>query len=256
MLTALAALVGLLVGVLTTHLAEAVMAERRLARPACPYCAESAPPGQWSTTVALLTGQWRCRACGQGLRWPRLAGELFVAVTWGLFVALYGLTPRIAFALVSMLPLAMIMVTDLEVRRVPNRIILPAIGVLAVLSALWGPAMPTLKTWSWWVGPLGGLTGFLTMRILIFVGVAIFGEGALGEGDMTLATYVGLVVGFPWIVEALVLTFIFGAVGAAAVLLSRRGGLRTAIPYGPFIILGCAVTQLWGLAIVTWYFNL
>ncbi len=252
----LVALVGLIVGVLTTHLAEALMTRRPLSRPRCAYCTAPSPPDQWSTAFAVVAGQWQCHACGAGLRWPRLAGELFVAVTWGLFVAIYGLHPRVIYALLTMLPLAMIMVTDLETRTIPNRIILPAIGVMAIAGALWGPAMPAIGRERWWIALAGGLIGFVILQVLVYVGTTLLGDGALGEGDITLATYVGLVVGFPWILEALVLTFLFGGVGATLVLLTRRGGWRTAIPYGPFIILGCAVTQLWGLAIVTWYFNL
>ena len=246
-------LLGLLAGITASHLAEALMTGRRPAKPACPYCSAPYSPIQWSATLALLTGKRRCGQCNKPFRWPRLAGELFTALTWGLLVGMQGLDGRIVFSMLAVIPLTMILVTDLEVKRVPNVIILPSIGAMLVLSAIFGPAMPTFSTWAWWYGPAGALLAFVVLRVLVWLGVAVFGPGALGEGDITLATYTGAVVGFPLIIVALVLTILFGGVGAFGVLVAKRGSLRTAIPYGPYIILGCAVTMLWGPQILDWY---
>jgi leader peptidase (prepilin peptidase)/N-methyltransferase len=249
----LCAALGFVVGAVAVHGAEALMAGRSELRARCPYCETPYLPRQWSATVALLSGSGRCRQCAAWFRVPRLLGELFVAVNWGLLVGRYGLRPRVGFAMLAVLPLAMILVTDLETKRVPNVIILPAIAVMLVLGGLFGPALPTLTLWRWWDAPLGGLVGFGVLRLLVSVGVALFGEGAMGEGDITLATYVGLVVGFPIVVAALILGFLFGGVGALLVLLTGQGSMKTAIPYGPFIILGCSVALLWGPDIVHWF---
>lgn len=246
-------LIGLVAGTAVVHLAEAALAKRRVSVPHCPFCAASLSPPQWNATLSLVTGQGRCRSCGHSLRVPRLLGELFIALGWGLVAARFGLTPRALLAMVAMIPQAMILVTDLEVKLVPNRIMLPAIAVILVAGTAFGPALPAAQTWSWWQTLAGAAIGFAVFRVLVWVGVAIFGEGALGEGDITLAAYCGAVVGFPLVFESLVLAFTLGGVGALLVLLSQRGKFGTAIPYGPFIILGCALTQIWGLEILTWF---
>ncbi len=243
---------GLLIGTLVTHLAEAVLGRRRLARPMCPYCTAPYSPLQWSATLALLTGQRRCQQCQKTFRWPRLIGELLVAVVWGVLVWRYGLSWRVGYGMLGLLPLAMIMVTDLEAKRVPNVITLPSIAVMLVLGTLFGPALPNLQGWGWKMTPLGALTAFAALRLLVWLGVAVFGEGALGEGDITLATYVGAMVGFPLVLEALLLAFLLGGVGAAVVLVSRRGSLQTAIPYGPYIILGGALTLIYSVEMLGW----
>lgn len=244
---------GLVVGALLSHIAEAVAAHRPLARPKCPYCQAQYAPLQWSATLSLVTGRGRCGQCRKRSRLPRLIGEVFTALTWGLLVWGNGLDTRVVFAMVAVLPLTMIMVTDLEVKRVPNLIILPAIGAILVIGTLFGPALPMLKTWVWWYALVGAAVAFLVLRLFVSFGVAVFGPGAMGEGDITLATYTGAVVGFPLIIIALLLTVIFGGIGAFGVLVARRGSLKTAIPYGPFIILGCAVTMLWGPVILQWF---
>lgn len=249
------AILGLLAGIVASHVAEAVMAGRRPAKPQCPYCETPYPPLQWSATLALVTGKGRCGQCGAVLRWPRVAGEVFTALTWGLLAGLNGVNARVLFSMAATLPLTMILVTDLEAKRVPNAIILPAIGAIAVLSAAFGPALPTLSSWAWWYGPAGGLLALVILRILVTLGVIVFGPGALGEGDITLATYAGAVVGFPLIIITLLLTITFGGIGALGVLVTRRGSLKTAIPYGPYIILGCAATLLWGPEILHWFLS-
>jgi leader peptidase (prepilin peptidase)/N-methyltransferase len=186
---------------------------------------------------------------------PRLLGELFVAVSWGLIAWRFGLRPRSLFAMAALIPQAMILVTDLEVKLVPNRIMLPAIAAMLVLGTAFGPALPAVQGWRWWQTLAGAGIGFAVFRLLVWIGVAIFGEGALGEGDITLAAYCGAVVGFPLVFESLVLAFVLGGVGAFLVILTRRGKFGTAIPYGPYIILGCAAAQIWGAEILAWFLS-
>lgn len=250
-----AVVAALIMGAGAVLAAEQIMAQRPLGRPACPHCQAPYPPSQWSALFALLSGRRTCRACGKGLRWQRLAGELALAGTWGVLAARYGFSGRALLAMLAGIPLVMVLVTDLETRLIPNRIILPAIAVLSPLGALFGPAVPGLASWQWWQSALGGLIGFGVFWILVVLGSLVFGEGALGGGDIKLAAFIGLAVGFPLIIEALVLTFIFGFVGALLLLLSRRGSLRSYFPYGPFLVLGAIVTMLWGMEIVAWYFR-
>ena len=248
-------LLGVLVGAFAAHAAETIMARRTLTAPVCPYCRAPYHVWQWSAVLSWLSGQHTCHDCGKPVRWTRLAGELFLALTWGMLAARYSLSWRVCMAMVAAVPLSMVLVTDLEARLIPNRIMLPALALMLVTGTLAGPAVPGLDVFLWWHALLGGLVGFLVFWLLGVVGVALLGEGALGAGDVKLAAYVGAVVGFPLVVEALVLTFLLGGVGAGLVLLSKRGALRMAIPYGPFLVLGGAVVMLYGLEIARWFFG-
>lgn len=250
----LAALLGWLVGAFAAHAAEAIMKRQPLKRPVCPYC--EAPYGalQWSALLALLTGQRRCRQCAKPFRTPRLLGELFLAICWGVLAARYGFSWRVLVGMLALIPLEMVLVTDMEVKLVPNLIMLPSIAVMLVVGTLLGPAIPAPRAWTWLTALEGAGLAFVLMRLLVWLGVATFGEGALGEGDITLATYIGAMLGFPLILEALLLAFVLGGVGAVAVLLTRRGGLNTAIAYGPYLILGGALTLIYAREIVSLIF--
>lgn len=253
MLVVITVVAGIVVGAVSALLAEALMAHRRMEEPACPYC--QAPYGrfQWSATVAFLMARIHCRECGKPFRLPRLVGELLLAATWGLLAARYGFTPRALVAMLAAIPLQMVTVTDLEAKLIPNRILLPAALAMAAVGVLYGPAVPGIAGWTWSNGLVGGLIGFGVFGVLGMIGVALLGEGALGAGDVKLAAYIGLVVGYPWAVAALILAMLFGGVGGFLVLLVRRGSLKTAIPYGPFLVLGALATMIWGVDIVRWF---
>ncbi len=246
-------LLGLLVGSVAVHVAEAIMTHRRMTLPVCPHCTNPAPWSQWSATLAYVSGRAHCPHCGAKVRSARLAGELLLAATWGLLIWRFGLSPRVMLTMVTTIPLAMLMVTDLETRRIPNLITFPATGAMLLLGTFIGTAFPTLYHWHRWDVWEGAAVGFLIMRLLVSLGVAVFGPGAMGEGDITLATYLGAMLGFPMILEALVLGFLLGGVGAAGYLLTKRGAINSAIPYGPYIILGGIITLLWGTHILVWF---
>ncbi len=252
----LAILIGLLgwpVGVLAIQAAEALQARRALHVPTCPYCDTVYPPLRWSAWIALATGNWRCAACNRPRRAAHLVGEAGVALAWGLLVAQHDLSARTLLALLGTLPLVMVTVTDLETRLIPNLIILPALGGMLLLGMLFGPAAPALGGGLWWYGPLGALLGFLAFWILAFVGTRLFGEGALGMGDVKLAAYVGALVGYPLIIEALILTFFLGGLGGVVVLIGKRGNLRSTMPYGPYLALAGWLVMAYGVEIFRWY---
>ena len=135
--------------------------------------------------------------------------------------------------------------TDFERKLILNVVMFPAI-ILAIVASL---LMPGILLWN---ALAGGAIGFLTFFLLVVIGKIVFGSGALGEGDITLATFIGLITGFPLVIEALVLTTLIGAGISLILLITRVRSLRDPIPYGPFLVAGGMVALLWGYSIAGW----
>ena len=70
------------------------------------------------------------------------------------------------------------------------------------------------------------------------------GRGASGAGDVKLAAFIGVVVGFPQGLWALALGILAGGAGALFVLITRRSGSESYIPYAPFLCLGAMLVLL------------
>jgi leader peptidase (prepilin peptidase)/N-methyltransferase len=241
-MTILLVCLGFLVGGLVNQLGSDLPARRGLTRPHCPYCGRDRPWWQWLSLPAYLIWRIKCPYCGASISIRHPLVEIGLALAYGYLWIVLGPSVRLVFYLIYGAIFALILVTDIERKLILNVVTLPSILLAIVASFL----MPGI---TWWNSFLGGAIGFFTFFILVVIGRLIFGSGALGEGDITLATFIGLITGYPLIIEVLVLTTLVGAGISFVLLITRVRTLRDYIPYGPFLIIGAAITLLWGYSI-------
>lgn len=122
--------------------------------------------------------------------------------------------------------------TDLEQRRLPHVVLDPLI-VLAVLFVPFNPA----------VDPLDALIGAVA-AVAFLGGVALVVRGGLALGDLYLVTPIGLMLGWPVIFVALFVAAFLAAGASLALLAARRVGMRSYIPFGPFLVAGAVLALL------------
>lgn len=141
----------------------------------------------------------------------------------------FGPTAQAIGAVFILSIVALVTVVDLEQRRIPNRIVLPATAVVLVVQIALDPAKaPTLIVFSLAAGL------FFYLPMLIF-------RGGMGMGDVKLAVFLGAALA-----EVVVLAIaiaVLAAFVAALVVLFRNGaaGRKSAMAFAPFLALGAAV---------------
>jgi leader peptidase (prepilin peptidase)/N-methyltransferase len=172
--------------------------------------------------------------------------ELGLAAAYGYLGIVFDPSVRLVLYLIYTAVLALILITDIERRLILNVVTYPSI-VFAIVAGFFTPGL------SWWSALAGGAIGFIFFFVAAVVGNAVFGSGALGGGDVKLAAFVGLITGFPLVIEALVLAILLGAAVSLILLVTRVRSLRDPIPYGPFLVGGAVVTLLWGYPIAEWF---
>lgn len=151
-----------------------------------------------------------------------------LAAGWGAALPAFG-----ALALL-MVPLAVI---DIRTHRLPDRLTGAAalsVGTLLGLAAAGAPSLADTGR-----ALLGGGAVFAALGLL-----RLAAAGGLGFGDVKLGGVLGLALGWQgWgaVVAGLVAGFVFGAAAALALMAGRQATLRTAIPFGPSLILGTLV---------------
>jgi len=241
-------LLGLLVGGLVNQLGSDLPARRGLTRPHCPYCGQERPTWQWLALPAYLIGRAGCPSCGAQISMRHPLIEIGLGVIYGYMWIRVGPSTRLVLYLIYSAIFAIVFITDMERRLILNAVMYPAI-VLATVAGFLTPGM------TWWSALAGGAIGFAFFLGAALVGQALFGSGAMGGGDVKLAAFVGLVTGFPLVIEALVLTILIGATVSLVLLITRVRSLGDPIPYGPFLIAGGMVTLLWGYRIVWWFLS-
>ena len=158
---------------------------------------------------------------------------LFAALAWR-----FGATLQLALTALYTAVFLFVLITDLEHRSIFTVVLFPAI----VFAALASP----FSQLGWKYSLLGGgIALTLTLGMYFFAqayararGLNIAG-GAFGRGDVWLAVFMGIVVGFPAIFPAILYTILLGGVGAFGSLVyhrltERRLTLTAVMPYGPF----------------------
>lgn len=106
---------------------------------------------------------------------------------------------------------------------------------------------------------VGGLAfGFGLLWLVRWLGSKAFKREAMGMGDVFLMGAVGALFGPVAVLVTLVVSSIVGSVvGLTMIALSRtRLGGFAAIPFGPYICIGCLVWMFWGPSLVGWYLML
>jgi prepilin signal peptidase PulO-like enzyme (type II secretory pathway) len=175
---------------------------------------------------------------------------IVTALLFGLAGWRFGLTLRAGVSCLYIAVLVLVTATDLEHRLIPNRFILPAI--------LFALAVGFVATWmTWKASLLGGAVGLVFFAVAYGLAAVVYpGKIGLGMGDVTLATFIGLAVGFPAAIVAVVLGVLMGGLVSVLLLVTRRVTLQSALPYGPYLVIGGLVALFWGQAILKWYLRM
>jgi len=242
-----AALIGLAVGSFLNVVIYRVPAGISIVSPAsaCPVCGHSIRAKDNVPVVSWLLLRARCRDCGAriSLRYPAVelaTASAFALVAWGATTTLPVAPPGIMqlVELTALLYLSAISIAlaaiDLDVRRLPNAIVLPAYpvgGLLLSLAAVLAGEVERLL-----VAAVGMVAS------LLFYGVLWFAKpGGMGLGDVKLAGVLGMYLGyFGWagLAVGVAAAFLLGGAFGIALMLLGRAGRKTTVPFGPWMLLG------------------
>jgi leader peptidase (prepilin peptidase)/N-methyltransferase len=130
--------------------------------------------------------------------------------------------------------LALLTVKDLEERRIPNAIVLPATALVFAATAALHPDR-ALES---------GLAALAAAIFLLIPG--LLAPGAVGMGDVKLALLLGAALG-RGVVSALLLGCLAASAAGVVVLLRHGAGARKrALPFAPFLTLGAVAALALG----------
>ena len=216
-----------------------------------------AAPARHQPRPLALTG-WRCGACGvrlpfttwarAGWRRPRhpdcpTADQPAGVPVWvlapataalfGLAAAVFGAGLQLALAGGLIALLLVIAVVDVQCRLVLDRLTYPALAVGPLFAWLW-PGLGVRAAL------LGGLAA-----LIIFGALVLLYRRGIGPGDVKLATLIGLYLGWPQVLPALLTAFLLGGLVGLAILLTG-GSRRSTFAYSPVLVAGAIFVLLGG----------
>lgn len=155
-------------------------------------------------------------------------------------------TPAVVLVAVAA---AVLTVVDARTHRLPDAVVLPAWAgslVLLVLAALLTGDVAGLVR-----AGAGGAVAFAA-----YAALRLAYPPGLGFGDVKLAGLLGTALGWfgwPALVVGLVAPFLLGGAWAVVLLVLRRASRTTAVPFGPFMVLGGVLGVLAGDGVLAAY---
>jgi leader peptidase (prepilin peptidase)/N-methyltransferase len=173
---------------------------------------------------------------------------LVEAITAAVFVSgyfIYGWTPLLAARLLFASAMIVLFAIDLHHRILPNVITLPGVVVGLVLSLFLPPG--------WRSALIGIIAGG---GVLFAIGEAYYrtrGIEGLGMGDVKMLAMIGAFLGWPLMLVTLVLASFAGSLVGVGLLLSRKGDMKAALPFGTFLAVGALVAAVAGDQFLDWY---
>jgi leader peptidase (prepilin peptidase)/N-methyltransferase len=176
---------------------------------------------------------------GRPVDWRTAVVALVGAVALGLLPLRFGGDP-LAFALFGAWFVTLIvgLAIDLDQRLLPDLLTLPVIPVAAVYA--WSGQNPLVGD-----DVVLAVVAAVAIPALLYLPSIPFGAGAFGIGDVKLLAGVGLMAGGAAALGSVIFALALSGLVIIALLVARRIGRRTYIPFGPFFIIGA----LWAVLI-------
>jgi leader peptidase (prepilin peptidase)/N-methyltransferase len=233
---------------------------------ACPGCGAKIRARDNVPVLSWVALRGRCRACQEPIsaRYPiveTVTAAAFVAIALLVVPSILtagtvSATAAATLTLVALLYLAAISVAlsaiDLDVKRLPNAIVLPSYLVAAALlipAAILDGRPEALVSLA--VGSAGSF--------LFFAVLALIRPGGMGWGDVKLAGLLGLYLGFfGWgqLAVGIAAAFLLGGIAGIGLLLTRRATRSGALPFGPWMFAGTWIGIIAGAPLAAGYLGI
>ena len=223
--------------------------ESVLGRSRCGQCRKTV---QWYFNIPILSYfflKGKCASCGEkfSLQYPLV--EFLMACFFAAVVYQYGVSWTSIEYLIMVFGLVTAAFIDLEHMILPDEITLSGL-VLGLVGAALNPERSFSEAF------FGVLFGGGLLWLVAYVYFVFTGREGLGGGDIKLLGWLGALLGWKAIPFIILSSSVLGSV--VGLLASRKNdtGLKTMIPFGPFLALGALLYILGLKSVGLWYVQL
>jgi leader peptidase (prepilin peptidase)/N-methyltransferase len=239
---------GLVIGSFLNVCIHRLPAGRSIVHPrsSCPGCGHLIRGYDNIPVLSYLVLRGRCRDCGARIshRYPlvELLSGGFAAMAVTRFGA--GWEGLLMYALIA--SFLVITFIDIDHRIIPDTISLP--GIVLGLAASFAPGL---------LSPLQSVIGILigggSLFLVAWGYQLLTHREGMGGGDIKLLAMIGAFMGWQGVLFTIFVASLTGTLAGVALMLRQAGGMKLAVPFGPFLAIGAIAYLFIGPETLAWY---
>ncbi|MGD0819286.1 MAG: prepilin peptidase [Desulfomonilia bacterium] len=213
----------------------------------CPKCTKALKPWDNIPVISYLILKGRCRYCTEpiSVRYPVV--ELLSALLAVSLLYRFGMSVTFLIYYLWACVLLIITFIDLDIQIIPDRLSLGGI-VVGLLVVYWLPV--TYKD-----ALIGLILGGGLLLAIIYGYYFLTKKEGMGGGDVKLLAMIGVFTGWQGVLFTVFASSLMGTMVGIPWGLLKKGTLKAAIPFGPFLALGALIYVFWGQYLIDWYFG-
>ena len=215
----------------------------------CPKCGHTIGALENIPIISYVVLRGRCAGCKTpiSIRYPVI--EAISGIAAGYIAWHFGFGLAALAAMVFAWSLIALTVIDIDTQLLPDSITLPLlwIGLLANISATFAPLDAAV---------LGAVAGYLALWSVYWMFKLATGKEGMGFGDFKLLAAIGAWLGWKFLPLVILLSSFVGATVGVMLIVFRRHGRSTPIPFGPYLAAAGLIAILWGADLNAMYLGL
>ena len=205
----------------------------------CPKCKKKISWYDNLPIISFLFLSGKCRKCKKVIPLRYLIVELITGISFLLIYLNFENLYAIIFLSILSLILIMIFFIDLENFIIPDSLNFIIMGLALLKNFL--PNFDTSLIHEINQSIIGGMVGYLSIWLIIYLYKTFKKIDGMGFGDAKLMAGIGLLFGWQSIPFILFVASILGLIFVVPSLIKKQKTMRTEIPFGPFIIAACLI---------------
>lgn len=205
----------------------------------CPKCKKKISWYDNLPIISFLFLSGKCRKCKKVIPLRYLIVELITGISFLLIYLNFENLYTITFLSILSLILIMIFFIDLENFIIPDSLNFIIMGLALLKNFL--PNFNTSLIHEINQSIIGGMVGYLSIWLIIYLYKTFKKIDGMGFGDAKLMAGIGLLFGWQSIPFILFVASILGLIFVVPSLIKKQKTMRTEIPFGPFIIAACLI---------------
>ena len=215
----------------------------------CPGCGATIKPWHNIPVISWVWLRAQCANCGTAIsvRYPFV--ELSAGILSGLAAWQFGFGPETLTALILIWGLIALTGIDIDTQLLPDSLTLPLLwlGLGINLFAVWTPPSSAV---------IGAMLGYGILWGIYWLFKLVTGKEGMGYGDFKLLAALGAWFGWQAVPLMILLSSFVGAALGIAILIARRQGRDTPMPFGPYLAGAGLLTLFFGDTLITEYLQL